>query len=312
MVIAAVGAVSVLALLPVTSAHGTARSPWATPRPDVTYSLSRHFPAQAQQAHQAQQPGASLAACENEMDHAQRGDSRPAPRLAVVGASFTAGVGSGNPDRSWAVLLARLLHWDAVVYGDPGTGYVRAGVGRQGPVADEIARVDLRALAPALVIVQAGHDDIGVPPGLERQKVGQVVALIRAEAPRARIALLTVFTGPSRSPAAYRTDHAIVTAASAADRNVIIMDPLAGGWTFQHAPDGLHPTAAGSAWIARTVAEILRGHGVLPAPARAKGAPARAKGAPARTQGTTICDSGLPASAPRGHRADTARGPSRV
>jgi len=130
MVIAAVGAVGALALLPVTSAHGTARSPWATPRPDVTYSLSRPLPGQA---HEARQPGPSLAACEDEIDR------RPAPRLAVVGASFTAGVGSGNPDRSWAVLLARLLHWDAVVYGDPGAGYVRAGIGRQGPVADEIA-----------------------------------------------------------------------------------------------------------------------------------------------------------------------------
>jgi len=130
IVIAAVGAVGALALLPVISAHGTARSPWAAPHPGATYSLSRHFPGQA---HEAGQPGASLAACEDEIDR------RPAPRLAVVGASFTAGVGSGNPDRSWAVLLARLLHWDAVVYGDPGAGYVRAGIGRQGPVADEIA-----------------------------------------------------------------------------------------------------------------------------------------------------------------------------
>lgn len=46
--------------------------------------------------------------------------------LAIVGASFTAGVGPGRPGQSWAVLLARLLHWDAVVYGDPGAGYVRA------------------------------------------------------------------------------------------------------------------------------------------------------------------------------------------
>ena len=66
-----------------------------------------------------------------------------------------------------------------------------------GPVAAEIARLDLHALAPALVIVQAGHDDIGVPPRLEQQRVEQAVALIRAEAPHAKIALLTVFTGRS-------------------------------------------------------------------------------------------------------------------
>jgi lysophospholipase L1-like esterase len=57
-----------------------------------------------------------------------------------------------------------------------------------------------------------------------------------------------------------------VTAGRAADRNVIIMDPLAAGWTFPRSHDGLHPTAPGSAWIARTVAGILREHGVRPVP----------------------------------------------
>jgi len=294
-VVAAVGAAGALVLLPVISAQGTARSPWASPHPGSTYSLSRHLP---DQAHGARPPSAPPAGCENEITRAQPGGSRPGPRLAVVGASYTAGVGSGNPGKSWAVVLARLPHWDAVVYGDPGAGYVRAGVGHEGPVAAEIARIDLRALAPALVIVQAGHDDIGVAPRLEQRKVEQVIALIRAEAPRARIALLTVFAGHSRSSAAYRTDRAIVTAARAADRNVIIMDPLVAGWTFSRARDGLHPTAAGSAWIARKVAEILRGYGVRPANARA--------------QGTTICDSGGPTSAPPGHRADRARAASGV
>ena len=85
---------------------------------------------------------------------------------------------------------------------------------------------------------------------------------------RARIALLTVFSLPSGpvSPALYRADAAIVTAARDADPHVIIMDPLTGHWKFQHAHDGLHPTAAGDAWIARKVASILRAHGVLASP----------------------------------------------
>ena len=117
-------------------------------------------------------------------------------------------VGPGNPGQSWAVVLARLLHWDAVVYGVPGAGYVRAGVGRMGPVAAEIARLDLRVLTPTLAIVQAGHDDIRVPPRLEQRRVEQAVALIHAEAPRARIALLTVFARHVRSPVARRTHGA--------------------------------------------------------------------------------------------------------
>jgi hypothetical protein len=40
------------------------------------------------------------------------------------------------------------------------------------------------------------------------------------------------------------------------------MDPLTGHRKFQHADDGLHPTAAGDQWIARKVAWILRADGV--------------------------------------------------
>ncbi len=113
-------------------------------------------------------PASRQAGCEQRLERAHGNG-----KLAIVGASFTAGVGAGSPDRSWAVLLARMLHWDAAVYGDPGAGYVRAGVERDGPVAAEIARIGLRVLRPTLVIVQAGHDDIGVPPGLERIRVAQ-------------------------------------------------------------------------------------------------------------------------------------------
>ena len=87
----------------------------------------------------------------------------------------------------------------------PGAGYVRPGAGHGGPVAAEVARVGLRALAPSLIIVQAGHDDIGVPAALERQRVTQAIAAIRAQAPQARIALLTVF--PGRVAADRRLPH---------------------------------------------------------------------------------------------------------
>ena len=219
----------------------------------------------------------TLAGCEARLERAPGG----VPRMAVVGASFTAGEGPGNAALSWAVLLARALRWNAVVYGVPGAGYVHAGSGRQGPVARMLARVDLRALDPSLVIVQAGHDDSGVPVPLERQRVTQVIDAIRASAPRARIALLTVFAGSSRpSRALYRTNGAIISAGTAADPGVIIMNPLGDAWHFPHARDGLHPTAAGDAWIAGTVAAVLRAHGVLPAAGRAPAAP-------------VICDSGV-------------------
>lgn len=293
----AAAAVGGLALLTVTSAPGAVAAPGAVPPPGSTYSLALRLPAPARgSGHLAAQSGAG---CEQKLERARR-QPHDRPVLAIVGASFTAGVGPGNADKSWAVVLTQRLHWDAVIYGDPGAGYVRAGADRKGPVAAEIARLDLRALAPALVIVQAGHDDIGVPLGLERRRVEQAVAMIHTEAPHAQIALLTVFAGRSRSAAAYRTDRAIVAAGRAADGNVIIMDPLAAGWRFPRSHDGLHPTALGDEGIADTVAGILREHGVRPAPTPQPGATSPpGKATPPGKAGAIICDWSIPAPPPR-------------
>src|SRR6202453_2393899 len=222
--------------MPVSAARAAARPPWDTPGAAARDALFFHPQVRAQRL---RAPGGSLVGCEQELIRTRSAPGRQPPALAIVGASFTAGVGPGNPAQAWAVRLARTLHWDAVIDGVPGAGYVRPGVGRKGPVAAEIARVDLRKLDPALVIVQAGHDDMGVPASVERRRVAQAVALIRAQAPQARIALITVFPGRTHLAAASRTDQAIVTAATAADRQVIIMDPLAGHWQFARVRAGL-------------------------------------------------------------------------
>jgi lysophospholipase L1-like esterase len=222
-------------------------------------------------AHPGTRPGMQsvstpLAACEARITR----QPRRLPTVAIVGASYTAGTGPDNPEQAWAVGLARLLHWNAVIYGVSGAGYIKAGASGRGPMARMLGQEGLPGLRPALVIVQAGHDDAGLPAGLERRRVGAAVNLVAAAAPAARIALVTAFAGAAGgSPALRRTDDAIVSAASAADPGVIIMDPLTGRWTYPRAGDGLHPTATGDAWIARTVAAILLSRGVRPAPAGA-------------------------------------------
>jgi acyl-CoA thioesterase I len=219
-------------------------------------------------------------ACEQRVERA----SGHVPAMAIVGASYTAGVGPDNPALSWAVDLARNLRWDTVIYGVPGAGYVRAGNDGLGPMTRLLSVERLPRLAPSLVIVQAGYDDGRVPVGVERQQVRRTIELIRAEAPRAKIGLVTVFTSPARPIPArfYRTDSAIVAAARAADPSAIIMDPLTGQWTYEHADGGLHPTAAGDAWIAGKVGAILHADGIISHPAAAAAA------AP------IICDVGVP------------------
>ena len=209
---------------------------------------------------------APLAACEARI---MRQPGR-LPTIAIVGASYTAGTGPDNPLRSWAVVLARLLHWNAVIDGVPGAGYVSQGIGRHGPMTRMLSAEGLRSLDPSVVIVQAGHDDVSVPQAPERAGVRATLGLIHTVAPGARVALLTVFAQPPGGTQALRqTDQVIVTTATAADPKVIIMDPLAGQWKFQHANGGrgLHPTAAGDAWIAAKVLAILRAYGVRPVPA---------------------------------------------
>jgi hypothetical protein len=129
---------------------------------------------------------------------------------------------------------------------------------------------------------------MGVPAGVEQVRVRQVLAQIRAADPDTSIALITVFAGRLHRPAAYQTDRTIIAAARAADPAVIIMDPLAGPWKFARVRDGLHPTAAGSKWIAGQVSQILEGRGVQPALA-ARGAGVVPGGRPKNM----ICDFGL-------------------
>ena len=62
------------------------------------------------------------------------------PLLAVVGASFSAGVGAGNREHAWPEDLARIMGWRLAVSADPGAGYVNPGAGHRGPFSRLAAR----------------------------------------------------------------------------------------------------------------------------------------------------------------------------
>jgi acyl-CoA thioesterase I len=189
--------------------------------------------------------------------------ARQRPLLAVVGASFSAGVGAGRPDHAWPQDLARIMGWRLAVSADPGAGYVNPGAGHRGPFDQLAARLHLARLDPNTVIIQGGHDDIGRPLPLIRSRVESLIGTIRHEDPRCRLAVLSVFPRGRPSPAARATDQAIVAAARQADPSVLVFDPIASHWQFPRIGDHLHPSPAGHEWIARHLAAGLRDPGTL-------------------------------------------------
>jgi acyl-CoA thioesterase I len=185
------------------------------------------------------------------------------PLLAVVGASFSAGVGAGQPDRAWPEDLARIEHWRLALSADPGAGYINPGSGHRGPFARLAANLHLARIDPNTIIIQGGHDDIGRPLPLIRSRVESLIAAVHRECPKSRLAVLTVFPRGVPSPATVATDQTIVAAARHADPAVIVFDPIASHWKFPRIGDQLHPTPAGHEWIAHRLAAGLRGHSTL-------------------------------------------------
>jgi acyl-CoA thioesterase I len=198
---------------------------------------------------------------------------RPRPLLVVLGASFTAGVGAESPSQNWAVRLAELIRWRAVTIGVPGAGYVEPGAAGLGPMAREVIRAHLTARRPSLIIIQAGHDDLRIPPRAEEASVARLVERLRSDVPGARLAFLTVFSAPNAPPVVLRqemgTDLAIVAGIRKADAGAVVLDPLRNHWRFPRNDGGagLHPSARGHLVIAERIARALVRAGLVAAAA---------------------------------------------
>lgn len=146
------------------------------------------------------------------------------PSLAVVGASFSAGEGSGARQAAWPTDFARRMHWRLAVSAEPGAGYVARGDHGCGPFLNLANQLELAQLQPDMVLVQGGYNDIGKPLGLIRRKVISLIDSLRARAPEARIGVLTVFTPRNRlSRMARLTNRTIVHAARHAEPNVLVL-----------------------------------------------------------------------------------------
>jgi lysophospholipase L1-like esterase len=200
---------------------------------------------------------------------------RPGPLLAVVGASFAAGVGAPVPAEAWSVDLAHDLHWRAVIAGVPGMGYTHVGVDHLGPAARVLPLMALGRLRPRLLVLQLGHDDWRAPPAQESIAVRSLLASLHRQLPHTRLAVITVFSrhGAARLPLV-DTNRSILASVRAVAPSALIMDPLASRWRFdRHTPGRLHPSATGHRQIAALVLRSLHDHGLSPVTMPAAGTP---------------------------------------
>lgn len=174
-------------------------------------------------------------------------DSRP---IVVIGASISTGyevAGVVAYPRMISAIERRSVYLSA----RSGAGYA------DGSIAGLAQAAQLPAHDPALVVVQAGSNDVGASPAAIDAQVRRVISAVRSQAPNARVALITVFpTVRGNGPDARATEAAIVGAARAVDPSVSVISPLSEGWVYGSSSDG-HPDAATHQKLAERVAALV-------------------------------------------------------
>ncbi|TWS20603.1 SGNH/GDSL hydrolase family protein [Tsukamurella asaccharolytica] len=173
-------------------------------------------------------------------------DARP---IVVIGASISTGYeveGVVAYPRTVSAIAGRSVYLSA----RSGAGY------SDGSIAGLTRAAKLAERDPALVVVQAGSNDVGASTAAIANQVRQVITAVRSQAPNARVALITVFpTVRGSGPDARATEATIVGAARAVDPSVAVISPLSEGWAYGASSDG-HPDAATHQKLAERVAAL--------------------------------------------------------
>ncbi|WP_102100999.1 SGNH/GDSL hydrolase family protein [Tsukamurella tyrosinosolvens] len=173
-------------------------------------------------------------------------DSRP---IVVIGASISTGYeveGVVAYPRMISAIAGRSVYLSA----RSGAGY------NDGAIAGLTRAAKIAERDPALVVVQAGSNDVGASTSAIDGQVRQVIATVRSQAPKAKVALITVFPSVHGSgPNARATESAIVGAARAVDPSVSVISPLSEGWVYGTSSDG-HPDAVAHQKLAERVAAL--------------------------------------------------------
>jgi len=205
-------------------------------------------------------------------DKAAQAESDGRPRspsvVAILGDSYTAGIGSTTKDQTYAAFTAQKLGWQVVVAGQAGTGLLAPG--HDDNTFERLYEKQLAwRPAPDMVVISGGHNDWPYPPSLEQTAATRLMSKMRQRWPSTHLLML----GPMWGSGEPRTEALAIRdalKAAAKQESVPFIDPLAEKWITGsrdsgtgNAPqyilqDDTHPNPAGHRYFADRLATDLR------------------------------------------------------
>ncbi|MCS5715969.1 SGNH/GDSL hydrolase family protein [Herbiconiux sp. CPCC 205716] len=182
-------------------------------------------------------------------------------KIVTIGDSIMSGNGL-DTEEAWPAVLARADDWQLTNLSEDGSGFVQPGDdGRT--FSEQVAQViddgHGDADAPALIIVSASSNDLGLDPGkVEHAAKKAFLALHRAFPDTALVGLSAIWGDQDTPPELGGINDAVRSAAEAEGaRWIDLGEPLAGRFDLMQFDD-THPTAAGQRVLATAVDERLR------------------------------------------------------
>ncbi|QLD12320.1 SGNH/GDSL hydrolase family protein [Microbacterium oleivorans] len=187
----------------------------------------------------------------------------PSPIVVFLGDSYTAGVGASDRARGWASLVGEAEGWRVRNLARGGTGFASTVTGDDAPAAcgrdvcptfGQMA-IEGASLLPDIVVVSGGRNDVGGDP--VDAEVDGFFETVAAAYPGSRIYVTDVLWHEQEPEAVARLSDVVHDDAERIGATWLdIGQPLAGGGELL-ADDGIHPSDAGHAAIARAVISAL-------------------------------------------------------